>query len=153
MSDIPVRQFPIIWRIKPPEEMERRTLFTAVGQIESRVEPCVFEAFAESLSGVALEQFDGTWVHTGPAFNNDGLESTYIWFNIMTPRTRGTLRYKFRISWRFGRHMFGAQETFDVKIRKRCPPPWYCTDDQDLLASLEPNAYEPTPIELMIENS
>ncbi|KAI1121149.1 hypothetical protein F5Y10DRAFT_288876 [Nemania abortiva] len=152
MSDVPVTEFPITWRIRPPIEVEKGTLFTVVAQINGRVEPLIIEAFIVSPSGEVPERFHGTYVHTGPGFNNDGMESTYMWFNLIA-RQKGIQKYRFRFSWRFDRHLYGGMDTFDVRVRRRCPPPWYCTDDQDLLALLEPEMYDPTPIELMIENA
>ncbi|KAI0871507.1 hypothetical protein GGS24DRAFT_503713 [Hypoxylon argillaceum] len=151
MGDVAVHQFPITWRIQPPLVIEIGTLFTVVAKINSRVEPQIIEAFLVDPSGEIPERFYGNYEHTGPGFDNDGMESTYIWFN-MHSRLRGKQKFQFRISWRFGHHLYGESETFEIRVRKRCPPPFYCTDDQDLLALLEPDIYDPTPIEMMIEN-
>ncbi|KAJ8124104.1 hypothetical protein ONZ43_g99 [Nemania bipapillata] len=152
MVDMPIQQFPVTWRVQPPSEIERGTLFTVVAQINYKVEPLVVEAFPLSSSGEVLERFYGNTIHTGPGFNDDGVESTYIWFNMLA-RMKGTQKLQFRLSWRLGCHMYGSSDIFEIKVHKKHPPPFYCTDDQDLLALLEPEFYDPTPIELMVENA
>ncbi|GAW21008.1 hypothetical protein ANO14919_105210 [Xylariales sp. No.14919] len=120
MGDVAIRQSEFEWMIKPPATLEKNTTFTVVGRIPGRVEFQVLEAVEVKDSGETGQRWEGDGTYTGPGFNDDGVESTYVWFFIKLERL-GKYKTKFRMTWRKGAHLFGAVETFEIKS----------TDDHD----------------------
>ncbi|KAI8950693.1 hypothetical protein F4801DRAFT_579191 [Xylaria longipes] len=152
MADVAVRESPVDWVIVPPLIAKQGSLFTAVVQFDGRIDLLVYEAYIPNKSGGVSERFLGEYIETGPGFNNNGRPTTYVWFNIWAQKQEG-VQIKFRLTWREGRRLYGCQDTFELRVRKDVPPIIYRTDDQDLLALLDPNYYAPTPIEEMNERS
>ncbi|KAI0452131.1 hypothetical protein F5B21DRAFT_484702 [Xylaria acuta] len=148
MADVSVYEYPIEWTILPPSIVKKESVFTVVAQFNGIVDPQVYEAcMLDKLSGVS-ERFLGNCCEAGPRFNNNGKRVTYVWFNILA-REQGNVELKFRLTWRRGHRLYGGLETFDVEIRKDTEPTQYRTDEQDLLALLEPSHYDPTPVDEM----
>ncbi|KAI0904025.1 hypothetical protein F4823DRAFT_634984 [Ustulina deusta] len=135
MGDVPVRQCEFDWRIKPPETVKEGHTLTIVGRIPGRVEIQVLEAIILKESGEYGERIDGDGTYTGAGFNGDGTESTYVWFYIKLEK-RGENKIKFRTTWRKGRDLFGAVETFDVSVGDTYASPFYSSEQRDLLSSL-----------------
>ncbi|KAJ2996679.1 hypothetical protein NUW58_g900 [Xylaria curta] len=152
MGDVAVQEVPLRWRISPPPEVRQQRLFTVVTRIEGKVEPLILEAFVLNEPNGVGDRIIGHGLHTGPGFDNDGTTGTYIWFNIRA-MDQGVYEIKFRLAWRHGSRLYGGLETANIIVNGRVPPLAYCTDDQDLLALLEPDLYDATPIELMGQNA
>ncbi|KAI1178538.1 hypothetical protein F4777DRAFT_575780 [Nemania sp. FL0916] len=150
MGDVAVQGHPIPWQIRPPEEIETGCLFTPVIVLLGEAEPLVVEALILSSEEQAQGRCHGYNTYIGPGFIH-GVEGTYVWFNFRID-IEGTFKYQFRLTWRCGRHIFGMTETVEIKVQDNFPRPFYRTNDQDLLSLLEPDFYDPTPIELMDEN-
>ncbi|KAI1735511.1 hypothetical protein F4680DRAFT_470034 [Xylaria scruposa] len=152
MSDRPVYEFPIDWVILPPSEVKQRSLFTVVAQFHFAARPQIYEAYIPDQLGNVSERFPGKIRHTKPGFNNNVNPAIFVYFNICI-RQRGKLELKFRLTWKWDSHLLGGLETFDINVRKDMGQIQYRTDDQDLLALLDPDNYDPTPIELMNERA
>ncbi|KAI1424991.1 hypothetical protein F5Y12DRAFT_714653 [Xylaria sp. FL1777] len=135
MGDVPVRQCEFDWQIKPPETVKQGHTLTIVGRIPARVEIHVLEAIILKDSGEHGERFEGDGTYTGPGFNDDGVESTYVWFYIKLD-DRGKNKIKFRITWRRGRDLWGAVETFEVIAGDAYDSQFYSTEERDLLSLL-----------------
>ncbi|KAI1756034.1 hypothetical protein F4782DRAFT_526589 [Xylaria castorea] len=151
MTDV-INGSQIDWTILPPTVVKQGSLFTVVARFEDRVRLQVYEAYIPDQFGGISERFLGNAIHTSPGFNNDSKPATYAWFNIWTMQ-RGKVEFKFRLTWKRGHHMYGAVETFEIMVRNHTEPIEYRTDDQDLLALLDPDHYDPTPIEEMNERA
>ncbi|TRX93377.1 hypothetical protein FHL15_005652 [Xylaria flabelliformis] len=152
MGDISVYEIPIDWIILPPLAAKPGSLFTVVAQFEFAALPQIYEAYIPDRLGSVSERFPGKLRHAKPGFNNNVNPAIYVYFNICTQQ-KGKLELKFRLTWRWGRHLCGGLETFDINISQDIAEIEYRTDDQDLLALLDPDHYDPTPIELMNERA
>ncbi|KAJ8133479.1 hypothetical protein O1611_g133 [Lasiodiplodia mahajangana] len=154
MIDIPIKQREINWKIKPPKRIEKGTWFAVVAHFKGMVETVVAEADALDRSGEFLERFSGAERYTYEGFiRNDDRDTTYVWFRIKAPMELVRQKYKVRLSWESGNRPYAGMDEFSVKIQDKCSPPWYCTDDQDLLSHLDSENYAPTPVDQMNENS
>ncbi|KAI0536959.1 hypothetical protein GGR58DRAFT_473358 [Xylaria digitata] len=131
MSDQAVRQSDFEWTVKLPETIKNGHTAAVIGRIPGRVEFQVLEAVEEATG----ERFQGDYIYTGPGFNDDGVESTYMWFYLKFDH-RGRHNIKFRMSWRKGSHLYGAVETFEIKSGDRYPPPDYSSAERELLSEL-----------------
>ncbi|KAI0549984.1 hypothetical protein F4679DRAFT_595101 [Xylaria curta] len=152
MSDRPVYECPIDWIIIPPLEAKQRSLFTVVAQFDFETKLQIYEAYIPDHLGNVSERFPGKIKHVKPGFNNNDNPRIIVYFNICI-KQKGKLELRFRLTWKWDHHLFGELETFDINIRKDIKRIEYRTDDQDLLALLDPENYDPTPIELMHERA
>ncbi|GAP83070.1 hypothetical protein SAMD00023353_0400660 [Rosellinia necatrix] len=150
MSDIAVQQSQIDWRISPPRRVRTGTMFTAVARLEYKACAQVLDAYNESNS--IKERVCGNCEHTPRGWNGEEEPSTYVWFNVWA-NIPGKHKFKFRLTWWQHGHLYGALSSFDVEVRDEFEKASYYTEEQDFLALLEPRYYDPTPIELMEQNS
>ncbi|KAI0972389.1 hypothetical protein F4678DRAFT_478820 [Xylaria arbuscula] len=135
MGDLPVQQCEFDWQIKPPETVKIGHTLTVVVRIPGRVQMHVLEAFLLDESGEIGERIGGEGMHTGPGFNGDETEGTYVWFFIKIEK-RGNIKIKIRSTWRKGREMFGAVDTFEVAAGDNNPSHFYSPEELNLLSLL-----------------
>ncbi|KAF2965509.1 hypothetical protein GQX73_g8056 [Xylaria multiplex] len=135
MGDQAVLQSDLEWEVKLPETIKKSHIATVVARIPGRVQPQVIEAVEETKSGTICERFQGDYLHTGPGFNENGTENTYIWFHIGFDH-RGKHKIKFRVTWRKGSHLYGAVETYEIKSGDRYEPQDYSPYEVELIWEL-----------------
>ncbi|KAI0811444.1 hypothetical protein GGR55DRAFT_695065 [Xylaria sp. FL0064] len=135
MGDVPVRQCDLDWQVKPPGTVKKAHTATFVGRIPGRVEIHVIEAILLEESGQYGERFEGDGMYTGPGFNGDETDYTYVFFHIRIDKM-GKSKVKFRMTWRKGRDLFGVVDTLEVTVADSYCSQFYTSEESELLSQL-----------------